>query len=464
MPEQAATARHELGLFYKSIGRVSEAVEHQERVVEYRRSQTAQPAQLADALLDLAAYLQTCGSAERAIVVIDEADDLLTRHGSDVARATSVYIRGVTYATVGDIAEGEALLARAARMFDAAGQPERGRSVRTDLGGRMVSRGDRAGLALLESFVGIHTGTSEASRRSTATGYFNLGIGYAAFGEDEQASQSFLLARAEYLSLGDPRAVAGCDHNLAALAFRSGRHDDARAVYQRLVDESRTPPVDGDRLASALAALGKVCRDQRDFEPALAAYREARSLYFAGGRLADTADCDIQLAAINGSLGASHLEVAADMLPAAVFIDARRHQFPDAQQRGAWSRLAVNSEWAFGRMLESAHRSGDARLVAELIEFLINSGVHSADGVSDAPSDTGVWPHDEPVSDVVDEPESSEGALRLIVGARLPMTPAPRLAWHTGELVLSPYVEESAVRYAPVLRPPTVTLDLPSSL
>ena len=113
---------------------------------------------------------------------------------------------------------------------------------------------------------------------------------------------------------------------------------------------------------------------------------------------------------------------AAGLLPALLALDAIRFQFPTASSRHAWR---TSTEHATRRAFELAERLGDQRLVAELVETAINSGVHTASRHGPH-GDLKTTPDTSP-AEVSSAAARTSGTSRLLAGAELPLAPAPGL-------------------------------------
>lgn len=462
-PKEIAANHHELGLLYTSLGRHDYAVREHEAAISVYRESINDPSALISILLDAVPALRGYAQYGRAHTLLDEADALLGPKGPEFLRTRCVHLRAQVYFDEGRLADAEAGFARAEQMHRAAGRIGKALEARADLGEAMARRGDADAIAVLESTLDGPVDTTVEGRRARAIKHCRVA---SAFGRRDQqkALQHLAIAREIYDAIGDAAAVQAIDHEVAGSKDRAGRPEAAEAVYEQAVAEARRPGSSTVSLASALTGLGLAYRRNRKLDEALQAYGEARELFYTAGRLIDAADCDISAAAITGSMQQPYQDVLAELLPAAIFLDGQRHQFSDAQQRHGWRTNAGQSKWAFGRALEAAHRAGDHRAVANIVEFLINSGVHSAsaDDDGDANALLSDPSGSDESADIAPPPQVTAGddggALRLVAGARLPMSAAPRLQWPDGELVLSPYVEESDLRYAPIVRPPTVTI------
>ncbi|WP_156628703.1 tetratricopeptide repeat protein [Mycobacterium sp. 1274756.6] len=466
-PEWAATAHYELGLLYDSVGRSEDALREFDADVAFRRQRPDDVDGLVSSLLASVGSRIKVGLYGRAHTILDEAEMLLGPDGGEDLRARCVYLRAATDQLQGNIGRSEANFAKAEQMYRSAGRLTEALKIRGDLGISMSQRGVKRGIDLLISVLDeFESAAKEAlsveDRHFIGVLHFDLGTAYSTARNEKEALTHFTQARTILEALGDQAAVTECEHNIAWSEFRFGRPESARRMFQRLVARGRESGSNRIQLAMSLSNLGYVLRRMGSLTEAYGHYREAREIFFGAGRLINTADCDITAAAIQGSLKAPYREVLDGLLPAAIFIDGRRHQFSDAQQREQWKSDAAQSRWAFGCALEVAYREGDARLTADLIEFLINSGVYSASTEQDGGAQFASLAADDTDESVRARAshlgETNVGALRLVAGARLPMSPAPRLAWSDANLVLSPYVEESDLRYEPVARPATITI------
>lgn len=311
----------------------------------------------------------------------------------------------------------------------------------------------------------------------------NLGNIQYATGRYEAAEVAYAAARAVFVRLGLDREVAGCDHNLGNIYHVTGREAGAaflraRRVYVRL-------GLDRD-VADCDQNLGGISYSMSRYPEAEAAFLQAREVFARLGVHEAVAHCDVNRGLVARQIAGqclvgsdqwrSSLEVAVDsMVPAVMYLDAQRFQFPHAATRLAWSNS--NREW-IAILFELAAELGDARLIAELVESAVNSGVHTAtmptsensgdvlDSESAAALSVGVLDaaqSGDPYPWVTTEPPGEDqtdsmvtqtlgGAARLIAGTALLMSAPPRLIMPDLNLALDPYLQYLDVRYVPVRR------------
>jgi eukaryotic-like serine/threonine-protein kinase len=77
---------------------------------------------------------------------------------------------------------------------------------------------------------------------------------------------------------GAPRIDVGITNNLATIAIRQARYDEAQALFERLVEQQRAIDPDDPNLAVALQNLGSAHAERRDFDRARQYLQESAEL------------------------------------------------------------------------------------------------------------------------------------------------------------------------------------------
>jgi hypothetical protein len=192
----------------------------------------------------------------------------------------------------------------------------------------------------------------------------SLGAAYGSAARYGDAQQALEDARAIYVALGDSLGTAHCDSFLGSVFLLTDRFMEAidairaaGAAYEALQNPLAVASCDSS-LARAHWVAGR-------YPQALGALASARATYAAYRRPLDVATCDLQLGEVAHEQG-SLAEALAALVPAVLFLDAQRIQFPTGAQRRVWAEENVAS--GFREALEIAAELGDPKLVAELVE------------------------------------------------------------------------------------------------
>ncbi len=253
-------------------------------------------------------------------------------------------------------------------------------------------------------------------------------------GDPDSAEATLVGLRETFQGLGVDDKVAECAAALAATIASVGQTNEAVAHYRSALDTFERLGLD-DEAADCLYNLARLTA------PADAARyaSRARELYRGLGQVIDVARTDLAAADIFAT-GAKSLSAAVDIaIPAMLYVDSQRFQFPTARARIHWS-ATVEREMAV--VFGWAHRIGDHRLVAELVEVDINFGMpsRSTEAASPLIRVTRSSRH------TARRPEQA-GPARLVAGAYLPMTAGPRIRMPDGRIALLRYFDLMEDRY-----------------
>lgn len=218
-------------------------------------------------------------------------------------------------------------------------------------------------------------------------------------------------ALAAFETAGDINAVAETQQNLGIMRVRTGRLDDAEPLLQSSQTYFERNGI-GHRAGIGSKVLAFLAEGRDDTERASALYRRSLDYFRGSGAVVDVADVETRLATVafaegrpdegEGLLAAAFdtyrglglglhcaqvdfwhatlLESAltasgtpdgaaratALAVPAAIAIDAVRYTLPNGRQREQWNREIADPAMQLAFRL--AYASGDARLVADLVE------------------------------------------------------------------------------------------------
>ncbi|WP_071288565.1 hypothetical protein [Mycolicibacterium llatzerense] len=173
--------------------------------------------------------------------------------------------------------------------------------------------------------------------------------------------------------------VIECRLNIGSEALADARYEQAAEHLYR-VDEILSESTGLDSLRAGCATnIGRLLDHDGDHGAAIGRHREARSLFLSAGMREWAARAGLNLAvslthatAAGADLphGSSPID---ELLPALLYLDHMRFQFPTVAARAAWRRTVAG-----GYQLAFDLADGNPQLVAELIENAVNSGVHSS--------------------------------------------------------------------------------------
>lgn len=301
--------------------------------------------------------------------------------------------------------------------------------------------------------------------------------------------------------------LAVCTMNLGAVLGAEGRHSDALDRYRDALEIfEQTPPV-LDRIADCRMNIGVEYLMLGDVVNARAALEDARDQYDAlPGLVRQSSGCAMNLAklhtfggdfdaarseydlaragfgtlglpewsarcTVNSVLGRAAVSegksaaLLAELLPAMVYLDSIRFQFPTAASRTAWRTTvedATRTAFALAR--------DDPATLTELIEWAINSGVHnagsspakplsvvedaSAAGLQDKLFSFGASSHaDASGKGASAYTSTGSGTTRLIAGAALPMSRPPALLMPGGGTALGKFYDAAIQEYPDTTEP-----------
>lgn len=259
----------------------------------------------------------------------------------------------------------------------------------------------------IAEYEAAHPVLAQAGRHElAATCVLNIGVERHGIGDLSGAERNYVTARDQFAGLhGQERSVAMCELGLGRLHADRGNPSEARTA-----------------LASARRRFAKLNLEEW------------------------TARCSVELSAVLAD------DTAADeLVPAMLALDAIRFQFPTASSRHAWR---TSTEHATQRAFELADRVGDRRLLAELVETAINSGVHTMSRHSSHVA-LNTTPDTNPAHTSPAAARTS-GTSRLLAGAELPLAPAPALQMAAGRVALVTH-RSTARRLYPALMAQTAS-------
>lgn len=326
------------------------------------------------ALVSRAGTLSQVGRSDEAFVTVDSAEELLDRLPRDersntVSRYSIHNVRSTLLIQAGRLSEAEAEAHRAIATA-MAGQPELAGHAYTNLAvisGRTGGEDAQRYLALAERLQ--ETTGDAATRQLTVENLARVAMREARF---DEARARFAEAEALARTTGMPTRAAACRTGIAATWLHTGR-------VGRAVKTLRT-------LATELEATGSVYDLQEvwgfiaDAESFRNRYRSAEEFYLAAKRVAravhDRCRIDLRRAEMYAEWAAvtpgvrtrvRRLSHARDIaVPVLLATEALREDFPPGDTRERWIThvAAPARELAF----RLAVTLDDARLVAELIE------------------------------------------------------------------------------------------------
>ncbi|MBU3062706.1 tetratricopeptide repeat protein [Nocardia sp. NEAU-G5] len=325
-----------------------------------------------------------------------------------------------------------------------------------------------------------------------AAAYFETGRGELALDFARQALDAFGAAQ-------DANGVAETQQNLALMHIRSGRPQEAEPLLTASQAYFEGAGL-GPRAGIGLKAQGFASEMRGAHARAYELYRRSLDQFTDSGAVLEAAEARIRVATVAFSLGrhdeagrlfgesfrvfADHglglhcaqvdfwharlLESTLDdsrpdpprlvealwlAVPSALAIDAVRHIFPGGEQRHRWHRELA--EPAMRSAFRLAYRSGDARLVSDLIETqCAGATVKFTDQAPVGPADR--WTALEPQ----EPPEALTGTLTMAAalaevaaGEGVAIAPPPRLRYEPGgRIVLEEYIAEAERRYGRRIR------------
>jgi len=303
-----------------------------------------------------------------------------------------------------------------------------------------------------------------------ASTHHHLGCVYFSQDRDSDATDAFIWAKDLYAINGaDEVDIAACDHGLAVVYFRTNRYDEAERIFTDCCDTYRRRGMDR-QLAAALGGLARIRSNTHRFRESIPLLREARELFAKLGETTMAARSDVMIAIDgwadantvdgwsedDGPFGALGLREAIDLaLPALLHIDAQRFTLSSAATRFAWQSIEL---WIVRFVFDWCARLGDQRLLAELVEWTVNSGSYTSMADDRLESD------DHGIKYLTFTPDGPatfrppRGVETPLGGPLLPMTAPPRLLMPWGHVALEEHLDRADVRYGRIERTVTVRL------
>lgn len=463
---ESANCQRELAMLAQSVGDDDGAARFFATRVKSLRNVKGADRELAEALLESAQAQLKAGRYTDVAVALDEAERLASQEQDPSCLAGCTMMRAMVDLELGERAKAQKQFDRAEAMFRSAGKLDAAMAVQTIRETAMIKSGnaERAVEVLTANLAGLEGRTDVLQRRSAAQTQYNLASAELDLGHVDVARQHLNNARKRFEALGDTASIDDCEILRGNIEYKADNFALAAAILTSVLprlDEADNDP----KLAQTLLHAANACRRSQRWSEAVEYFADARDIYYRLGKINEVAECDLNAARLMGSQGNAHRTVLDRLLPAAIFIDAQRLQFPRAAQRVRW-KGQVNA--AFQQALETCYRAGDAALSSEIIEFVINSGVYAAGSPADeetAPfhdhltvTQLAVLGADEEAAERNSALTMDGGAARLLAGAELPMTAPPRLIRPNGKMILSPFVESADFKYATIDRPGAVPI------
>lgn len=240
--------------------------------------------------------------------------------------------------------------------------------------------------------------------------------------------------------------------------------DNAAAAFEQAADEYRTHP---RQSAGCTVSRGNVEAARGDLPAARATYEAARTAFHDLGALDWEARTALALA--NLAAGEGRFDDAlATVLPAVLYLDARRFSLPTAATRTSY-RTVIEDGLAIA--FQAATQLPDrvaATVIAQLIETVINSGVHaptrsdtttdqnlptvSSESLDDDAPDLPTQPHRAPADYHASITNFFDTTLVL------PLLPPPllRMPGPQGAIALHDHIQAADEQYETVARTPGV--------
>lgn len=431
----------------------------------YRYALTAGDEELhADCCQDLGNLLVQTGHYDEGIAQLTEASRVFDA-ASDLMKAAVCRERaGVAHFFQGRHAVAEDLLYEARAVFAHCDAPRWLASVEMELGLIYCDTGR------FEESEHLYRRAREAFRAQglrldEAVAEANLG-GLSLRRQDlDAATAAFTAAERIFQELNLDYSVAVCRQNLGAVATMRGDATVGRELLGAANAYFAGDPSFRWNTAATHRNLAVTETRLSHWSAARAHLAQARRLNAELGMCEDLARCDLWAAILIVQESANpDLWRALDLgLPAMLFIEAQRFQYPYAATRVAWAELNAEIRRELFRW---AHRLGDASVLGDLVEISINAGVHVTEHVPESTATT----HFASIIPALDAdmPDSAArataaapplpigGAAALIAGATLPMRPPPRLLMPDGHVALGPQLDSADQRYGTVDRGPAI--------
>lgn len=385
--------------------------------------------------LNLANALVLAGRFDEALTTLEDAERVCTRRGDAIAAAIN---KGVFWTEFGQYESAHEQLERARGTATVAELHDLVAACDTNLGHlhRLVGRWDHAEAA----FIRARDYYENRDQERFATSWMNMGTVLGTRGRHRDALDAYRKGLKVFDSLQLPERIAACQMNLGVEHAALEQLTEAREHFRRAQDFFESSPVHARQAAGCLVNIAglespRAARKKR--------YRDAAGRFHDLELFEWEARCAIHLAAEMPDRDA--IEV---LIPALLYLDSVKFQFPTAQARLAWRATVTN---ATRQAFERAMNMGNAELVAELVETTINSGIHTTVHRTPSGSDSGEDGNLLQLSrsEWTTTDRTGVGAVRLIAGACLPMSAPPRLRMPTGRVALERFYR-AADRYRTV--------------
>ncbi|MGX7724569.1 tetratricopeptide repeat protein [Rhodococcus sp. 5G237] len=469
-----------VGALHRARGRFGQAVDAFRAAI--RIGQTAEDSGefVADCRSELGATHTLAGEYVEAQRELDVADRYYRESGPVVKRAAVLQSLGIgQYRTGG--------YARAAELFDEAHSiyATYGDTYRYQMG---VLDSHRAVVyMMLQQWAAAETATLAARAICETAGIAhqvsicdaNLGCIY--FGmKDYPRAETQLRRAATALAEMYDEGAAQCLQNLAAVYILTGRYAEAEAEFAAAQAVYGDRPEFAWQNAISTTNQGMLAVSSRRYDEALHYLRSARRMFAVQDALPQVARCDFLVAAaeLEQSRGTGSPDYARALergLPPLLFIDAQRFSFASARDRAGW---AETTRVFMAAVFEWATEAGNTALLADLVESIVNSGIHSSerdlDRDSNSDAETGIAGMTRAVLDAsivegirpIDGsegsrgPDADSGPARILspagsaalIDPRLPLLPPPRLRMPDGHIALGPQLDAAESAYGAVRR------------
>ncbi len=361
-------------------------------------------------------------------------------------------ILGSTHRQIGEFASAEEHYLRAAGIYEQSGSGNDIARLKHQLGDIYLSSG-RAEEARV-----AYTLSRELFRTAGVMDWYGHSTMHLANTyPDEEAEPLFIEARDTYNAMGLDNKAVRVTSALGHIAERRGDLDAAEAAYLESI-RIHTRDHDYLELAEADFALASLHWRRNDVLNAEKHFERAVDTFVAFGVFPRAALCDVNRAALwsaqaqNPTTRNTMLSHAVDlMLPAVLYLNEQAHQFQTASHRQSWK--ALHSVW-MNRVFEMVHEIGDTKLISELVEMNLNTGVYSTQKVptSVLPQVSGRMGRLTQVATVEDHAtiramSLSSVASRLVAGAALPQLPPPKLLMPDGSIAAEKYLDAIGTRF-----------------
>lgn len=433
IPRGQADCDQATGRAFQQLGQLSDAIAAYRRaLLLYTDPALGLDDERNSCALNLASALAATGAFSQALEILDDAERRCTRRSDAIEIAINTGV----------------ICAESGRYDTAHEKLERSRATAVE-----ENRNDLVALCDTNlGYVHLHAGRlghAEAAyarakdyyehrdQSRFATSWMNLGTVRGCHGDHAQAIEAYNEGLAVFKVLELPERIAACRMNLGVEHAALGDLSTAQEFYHRAQKHYETSPTHARQAAGCAVNLARLDDSRGHHLQAQQAYREAADRFHALGLYEWEARCTIYLAesmsATPRHAGGPDPAAVDLLLPALLYLDSVKFQFPTAAARLAWRHTVSD---ATRLAFELAMDSGDAELVAALIETTINSGIYTTthDSAVDLREDEKLLRLNR--SEWTVNNHHSLGPVRLIAGARLPMAAPPRIRMPTGAIAL----------------------------